>query len=110
MSVNLLTQAPPAEPRHSQALENVPVKHRAETADRPEKEQTKENSHERLQAVLSEHDISLNFRRDEKSGQLVVELIDNKTGEAVRQMPSEVSLKLGEAFERVQGQFIEARV
>lgn len=64
---------------------------------------------ERLKSVLAQSNISLNFRRDEASGQMVVELIDNATGDAVRQIPSEVSLKLSELFSKVQGKLFEAR-
>lgn len=63
----------------------------------------------RLETVLAQSNISLNFRKDEASGRMVVELIDNTTGDAVRQIPSEVSLKLSELFSKVQGRLFEAR-
>lgn len=65
---------------------------------------------ERLKNVLAEKDISLKFHRDERTGQMVIELIDDKTGDAVRQIPSEVSLKLSEVFAKIQGQFIDQKV
>lgn len=74
----------------------------------PEPEAAKRDP-EKLKAVLAENDISLNFHRDEESGRLVVEMIDNVTGDAVRQIPSEVSLRLSEMFSKVQGQLFEAR-
>lgn len=64
---------------------------------------------ERLKSVLAQSNISLNFRRDEASGRIVIEMIDSKTGDAVRQIPSEVSLRLSELFSKVQGQLFEAR-
>lgn len=64
---------------------------------------------ERLKSVLAQSNISLNFRRDEASGRIVIEMIDSNTGDAVRQIPSEVSLRLSELFSKVQGQLFEAR-
>lgn len=63
----------------------------------------------KLKAVLAEHDISLNFRRDEASGRMVIEMVDSRTGDAVRQIPSEVSLRLSELFSKISGQLFEAR-
>ena len=63
-----------------------------------------------LKNVLAEKDISLKFRRDDRTGQLIVEIIDDKTGDAIRQIPSEVSLKLSEVFAKVQGRFIDQQV
>ena len=65
---------------------------------------------QKLQEVLAESDISLNFRRDDETGRIIVELIDNRTGDAVRQIPSEVSLRLTEMFSKVKGYFFEVRV
>lgn len=63
----------------------------------------------KLQSVLEENNVSLNFSRDEKSGEIVVKLVDSATGEAIRQLPTEVSLKLSAANTRLQGQFIDQK-
>jgi flagellar protein FlaG len=65
---------------------------------------------EKVKAILAESDISLNFHRDESTGRIVVEMIDNATGDAVRQIPNEVSLRLSELFNKIQGNIFEARV
>jgi uncharacterized FlaG/YvyC family protein len=65
---------------------------------------------EKVRAILAESDISLNFHRDDDTGRIVVEMIDNVTGEAIRQLPTEVSLRLSELFSKVQGNIFEARV
>ena len=62
---------------------------------------------EKLQDKLAENNIALKFRRDDKTNELVVELFDDKTGEVIRQIPSEVSLKLSAEFGKLQGQFID---
>lgn len=68
-----------------------------------------ENAQElsKLQNVLEENNVSLNFSRDEKSGEIVVKLVDSATGEAIRQLPTEVSLRLTAAHTKLQGQFID---
>lgn len=63
-----------------------------------------------LQKSLAEHDINLRFRHDEDTKQLVVEMVDSKTGDAIRQMPSEVSLKLSAAFAKLQGQIVDKHI
>jgi flagellar protein FlaG len=83
--------------------ERTPVK----TAERPEK--PAENL-EKLRTALGEHNISLKYRRDTQTDALVVEMVDEKTGEAVRQIPSEVSLKLAAEFIKLQGQFVDRQV
>ena len=60
----------------------------------------------KLQALLAEHNISLKFRQDDQTHAVIVELVDGTTGEAIRQFPSEVSLKLAASFTKLQGVFI----
>lgn len=74
------------------------------TEDKPA-EKTEELS--KLQNVLEENNVSLNFSRDEGSGEIIVRLVDSVTGEAIRQLPTEVSLKLSAANTKLQGQFID---
>lgn len=62
---------------------------------------------EKLKHVLAEHNITLKFRQDTDTKALIVELVDDKTGEAIRQIPSEISLKLAAVFVKLQGQFVD---
>jgi len=62
---------------------------------------------ERLEQTLSEHNISMRFSRDGSTKQLVLNLIDENTGESVLQLPSPVTLKLAAEFVRTQGQFVD---
>lgn len=62
---------------------------------------------ERLKAVLSEHNITLKFSQDADTKAIVVEMVDGQTGEAIRQIPSTLSLKLAAHFVKLQGQFID---
>lgn len=59
-----------------------------------------------LKNALAEHDISLNYRHDDASNRLVITLVNEKTGEAIRQIPNEVSLKLSA---QIQGQFFDQK-
>ncbi len=61
----------------------------------------------KLKSALAEHNITLKFSRDDKTNAIIVELVNEKTGEAIRQIPSEVSLKLAAEYVKTQGQFID---
>ncbi len=61
---------------------------------------------EKIRSILAEVHISLKFSRDSTTNSLVVQVVDEKTGEAIRQFPSEVSLKLAAHFVKLQGNFI----
>ena len=65
---------------------------------------------QQLQHFLSEHNINLKFSVHDETNQLVIELVDSKTGDAIRQLPSEVSLKFSAAFTKVQGQLIDETI
>jgi uncharacterized FlaG/YvyC family protein len=88
-----------------QAAEIAPSK--AEVFD---EEFETESRHAILKETLAQHEISLKISKDENTGQIVVKLIDDKTGEEVQQFPTEASLKLSEIFTKIQGQFVEKRV
>ena len=60
-----------------------------------------------LKNALAEYDISLNYRHDDASNRLVITLVDDKTGEAIRQIPTDVSLRLAA---QIQGQFLDQKV
>lgn len=93
--------------RYKEKTEDLqPVK----TDEKPKEPLGDRENLQTLKNVLAEKDISLKFRRDDRTGQVIVELIDDKTGDAVRQMPSEVSLRLSEVFAKVQGRFIDQQV
>ncbi len=63
-----------------------------------------------LRKSLAEQNIALKFSRDQDTKILVVELVDNKTGEAILQLPSKVSLKLAAENAKLQGLFINKKV
>ena len=62
-----------------------------------------------LKSLLAEHDINLEFSRDDTTKELVIKLVDEKTGESIRQFPSEVSLRLAATYAKIQGQFLDQK-
>lgn len=62
-----------------------------------------------LKSVLEENNISLSFSRDEETKALVVKLVDKITGEAIIQIPTEVSLKLTAVNAKLQGNFLDKK-
>lgn len=117
MQVNFSIQPPEFDTRFARPTEAATNKNDSEIKIKPpvENKSSEENRAETcdikvLENVLAEHSISLKFGRDEETEQLVVEMIDSKTGDVVRQMPSEVSIALGKVFEKIQGRFIDERI
>ncbi len=62
-----------------------------------------------IQDVIQDSNITLNFSRDEESGTIVVKLIDQLSGEAIRQFPTEAALRLAAALGKLQGQFFNQK-
>lgn len=92
----------------SQTKTDLP-KERTEIQATPEKTE-KNDDFVKLEKTLAEHDISIRFSQDEETNKLVVCLVNETTGEAVLQLPSEVSLKLSADFIKLQGQFVDKTV
>lgn len=57
----------------------------------------------------AEAQTSLKFTLDQQTKQLVVELVNTKTGESLRQSPSEVSLKLTAIYAGIQGKLVDKK-
>jgi uncharacterized FlaG/YvyC family protein len=63
-----------------------------------------------LQIALAAENVTLKFHRDETTDQVVIEMVDNETGEPIRQMPSEVSLRLEAVFTKLVGHIVDETV
>ena len=95
-------------PAHQQKAELMREAKAARKKTPPsEKRVTHEHDLVRLEDALSQHKIALRFSRDGATKQLIVALVDENTGEAIRQIPSDVSLKLAAQNVRLQGQFVD---
>lgn len=73
----------------------------------PEKRVEQSEDFVKLKNALEKHDIALRFSRDGETNELVVQMIDEKSGEEIRQIPTKVSLSLAAEFVRMQGQFVD---
>jgi flagellar protein FlaG len=60
--------------------------------------------------VVQSQNLALKFHRDDDTGSLVIELIDQTSGESIRQIPSESALRLSAALGRLQGNLVNAKV
>lgn len=60
-----------------------------------------------LKSTLEENNILLSFSQDDETKALVVKLVDKITGEEIRQIPNEVSLKLLAVNAKLQGNFVD---
>jgi flagellar protein FlaG len=64
------------------------------------------SAHQTISEITDALNISLRFRRDDATHQIVVELMDRNSGELIRQVPSETMLRLSSALSELQGRFI----
>ncbi|MCW5960194.1 MAG: flagellar protein FlaG [Pyrinomonadaceae bacterium] len=89
----------------------------SEKAEQPKvKIQTESNADENneasqklqeLRSAFEDSNISLSFSQDEQTKAVVVKLVDKITGEEIRQIPTEVSLKLVAINAKLQGNFLD---
>jgi uncharacterized FlaG/YvyC family protein len=77
-----------------------------QTAVPAEQKPNLEQTAQELSEVLSAHNISLKFSQDKDSGSVVIEMIDGN-GEKLRQIPSEVTLRLSAVLGKLQGKFFD---
>lgn len=54
--------------------------------------------------------IALKFSRDEKSGRVVVEMVDQTTGETLRQIPDAAALRLSATLGKLKGLIFDRKV
>ncbi|MGQ9485453.1 MAG: flagellar protein FlaG [Desulfosoma sp.] len=69
-----------------------------------------QNVVEDVQQYLLQHSIRLSFEIHDKTGDLVVRVLDKDTGEIIRQIPPEEMLKLREKLEELTGVLLNGKV
>lgn len=111
MQINSISQIPDTKPTYEKVPEAFerpePIARVVEKSSPESPNKSKEVSD--LQKTLNEHNITLNFSRDEKTQALVIRLVDNITGEAIIQIPTEVSLRLTAVNAKLQGLFVDEK-
>lgn len=104
---NLKTSAPAVE------SPSVPLRSSKSAEDQnafPQKDTAQlEKVTRQIQEAIQDSNITLNFSRDEESGTIVVKLIDQASGEAIQQFPSDAALRLAAALGKLQGQFFNQK-
>lgn len=79
----------------------------------PSQKMSKEEAEKLVKSMQEDVDIvkkRMSFRMDEKSGEVVVEIQDAKTGEVLDQLPPEELLKIRAAFkELIKGALLDAK-
>ena len=68
------------------------------------------NKTPQLEEIPTEGNVSLKFKQDKDTGKLVVEMIDDKTGDSIRQIPTEASLRFSAIVGKIQAKFVDKQV
>lgn len=89
--------ARPAAPAQAQPQHTAPAPSAALSAAARDAERVKAAA-QQLDSYLKSSGRSLEFRVDEKSGRVVVKVHDSATGEVIRQIPNEETLRLAESL------------
>lgn len=102
--------APSADSETSATL-TLPGAKSGNTAGTPSSDQEPdvEQAVKSLEEAVRGLDIALNFSRDDKTGAIVIKLIDQQSGETVQQIPTEATLRLSAALGKLQGQLFSRK-
>lgn len=108
MDINLNVNAGPGNLSGSTAVAGSPRQESSKSpevvADTSQNEvQTLDQAVESLQKLADMSHRNLDFSIDEGSGQTVVKVVASDTGEVIRQIPSEVALKLAQSLKDADG-------
>jgi flagellar protein FlaG len=63
-----------------------------------------EQAVEAIKAAVEPHNIELNFTKDKESGSIVIRMVDQGSGEMIRQIPNEALVQLAATLNKLQGQ------
>ena len=66
-------------------------------------EEAVRQSAQKINAFLKQASTGIEFKVDGHSNQVIVRVVDNETGQVLRQMPSEEMLAISQALDRVAG-------
>jgi flagellar protein FlaG len=63
----------------------------------------------KIKALTDNGAYSVRFEKDDRTGQLVVKIVDSQTQEVLRQVPAEAMLGLREALSDLQGNIVDTK-
>jgi len=90
----------------TQKVEQKRVVRVSEQRSAPAEARAQSNAVRDLLSTLAKQQISLSFTLDNQTNQVIVRLIDEQTGDLIRQIPNDVSLKLAAVNATVTGQLV----
>ena len=79
-----------------------------EAAQQPDK-QTVEDALTSIQESTQAMQRNLNFSIDDSTGRMVVKVTDSKSGDVIRQMPTEDALRLAESLDEMRSLLFKAQ-
>ena len=79
-----------------------------EAAQQPDK-QTVEDALTSIQEATQAMQRNLNFSIDDSTGRMVVKVTDSKSGDVIRQMPTEDALRLAESLDEMRSLLFKAQ-
>jgi len=91
------------------AAVKAPVMPEPAPQQQPSKEQVQKAMESIKQMVESKAPNSLQFSVDNETGKTVVRISDVKTGEMIRQIPSEEMLEIARSLDRMQGMLLQQK-
>ena len=71
--------------------------------------ETIENAVQELNKKVANQELNVSFSVDEKSGRMVVKIHDKKSGELVRQVPSEETLRFAQNVDKGIGILVDSK-
>ena len=66
-----------------------------------------ERASRELEAALQPFNVSLKFSKDEDTGTIVVQIVDDKSGQTLQQFPSEAMLHVAAILGKLQGNIFD---
>ena len=99
------SQPPAAAPLTSQFVPGAENSEKAQNASRDEVQ----GAAQRISDFVAPLNDSIQFSVDDKSGEMVIKVIDRETDEVLRQIPSEEALNIANALDKLQGLLIKSQ-
>lgn len=98
--------ARPAAPQRDAVAVELPQASPPPPAQQPSREQIKQAVEEMRKSISQVASNNLQFSIDDETGQTIVRVTDQKTGELIRQIPSEELVELAKSLDRMQGMLL----
>jgi uncharacterized FlaG/YvyC family protein len=88
----------------------VETTHRDKATKSPVQVQEIDQALSNLAAAIQPFDIALKFSKDAETGAIVIEMINQRTGETMQQIPNEAMLHVSAVLGKLQGQIFDETV